>query len=135
MKKFWEKFSRFLGQDRKSQTWTLIWGALLLYVVLAVAQAIWQNYSIEREIVSLQKEISALREEKQSWLARIAYYKTDAFKEREARRKLNYQKSGEKVLIIPKERENESNQGTVGEPTENERSRSNILKWWDFLFG
>jgi len=107
----------------------------LLYVVLAVAQAIWQNYSIEREIVSLQKEISALREEKQSWLARIAYYKTDAFKEREARRKLNYQKSGEKVLIIPKERENESNQGTVGEPTENERSRSNILKWWDFLFG
>jgi len=108
---------------------------LIVYLFLANLLAIFQVYRINHEIVRLQQNILRLQAESQELQNLIAYLKTDSFREREARRKLNYRKEGEKVLVIPNpvalmpeavSGEKEALPSTQNLPT--------YLKWWYYLF-
>lgn len=102
---------------------------IIIYAAFALSRTLWQNYKMNRDINSLGKEIESLEERKQELTNLIAYYKTESYKEKEARRRLGYQKPGEKVLIIvPQEGK------LIAEEEPKEAKKSNIEIWWEFFF-
>ena len=110
---------------------------VVIYMLIAITETVWQNYRINNEIIKLKIEIAELQEQGQSLRHLIAYRGTESFKEREARRKLGYKKSGEKVLAIPYSGLNsiESGQAKETEADQNKRKLTNPQKWVDYIFG
>lgn len=80
---------------------TLVAGAFLVLVGVSLAQEFRRQVLLEQHVRSLRREI----EERESRLEKLrrglAYLSTDAYAERAAREKLNYQKPGEKVIVVP----------------------------------
>ncbi len=76
-------------------------GAFLVLVGTSLVQELRRRYLLEQHIQSLRSTITA-REQRIAELKRLKeYLATDAYVERTAREKLNYQKPGEKVVILP----------------------------------
>jgi len=116
----------------------LIGGSILLvYLLLANILAIFQVYRIDREIVALRQKAAELEVKNQDLQNLIAYLKTDSFKEKEARRKLNYRKEGEKVLVLPNPvaLSPETQEGEEATSSEDRvTSLPTYLKWWYYFF-
>lgn len=109
---------------------------LLVYMVVSTVQAIWQNYQIDRELVQLREENAGLKLRNKYLQNLIAYRRTDAFKDKEAREKLNYQKVGETVLIIPNEDTERFTEGNIRDQEEAvQKEPTNPEKWWKLIFG
>ena len=101
---------------------------LLLYVALLLGKAFWANYQVNSQIKNLRLEIVKLEENNQQLQNYIAYYRTDAYREKALRQKLNYQKPGETVVATP--RDNPVAKRVI--QTEEEKiitNRSNWQKW------
>ena len=84
----------------------------------------------------MEKEIEVLQAENIKLSNLISYFKTDTYKEKEARRLLGYQKPGEKVIIIPEIEEEIQENDQPSEQTEEIKkdTQKNYQKWWDFFF-
>jgi len=111
---------------------------ILIYMIVSTIQTFWQNYQLDRELVKLRDENTELKLHNQYLKNLIAYRKTESFQDKEARSKLNFQKPGEIVLIIPEEdidRFREGNIKDVEPKTEIERELTNPEKWWQFMMG
>lgn len=80
---------------------TLVAGALLILVGVSLTLEFRRQVLFEQHVRSLRREI----EERESRLEKLrrglAYLSTDAYAERAAREKLNYQKPGERVIVVP----------------------------------
>ncbi len=110
---------------------------LIVYLSLADILAAFQVYRLDREIVKLRQEIDDLTIKNQDLKNLIAYLKTDSFKEKEARRKLNYRKPGEQVLVIPEPIAligNGEGKGAAPSPEEELKNLSTPYKWWYYFF-
>ena len=111
---------------------------LLIYMVVSTGQALWQSYQLNKEMAALRDKNTELRLHNRYLQNLIAYRRTDAFKDKEARSKLNYQKPGEVVLIIPEDdiqRFSEGNVRTRLEEAERQKPLTNPEKWWETFFG
>jgi len=109
---------------------------LLVYMLVSTAQAIWQSYQIDKELVHLRDENADLKLLNKYLQNLIAYRQTDSFKDKEARAKLNYQKQGEAVLIIPEDDIERFTEGNIkDQETKTKRELTNPEKWWQFIFG
>jgi len=113
----------------------LNWAGILvaLYLAIVLSQTIYYNYTLNRHIETLRGEISLLQAQQEQLKYNIAYYKTDSFKDREARAKLGLQLPGEGVLILPS-----PHQSGVSSPTYRVKpvqNKSNFGQWLDFLGG
>jgi len=104
---------------------------LMFYTLFSLSKVIWKNYQIEKELKDLKETVSVLEEENQHFSNLISYFKTDAYREKEARQKLGYKKPGESVVLVP----------NVEEPSsvsvyqeENTKPKSTSRSWWDFFF-
>ena len=76
-------------------------GAFLVLVGASLVQELRRRYLLEQHIQALRTTITA-REQRIAELKRLEeYLATDAYVERAAREKLNYQKPGERVVIVP----------------------------------
>ncbi|MDP2918238.1 MAG: hypothetical protein Q8N68_01940, partial [bacterium] len=72
----------------------------------------------------------------------IAYFSTDAFREKMARQKLNLQRPGETVVALPVKKEGEKiilgSEDNYSESSENADDAENFLangkKWWHYFF-
>lgn len=108
----------------------------MVYMLISTVQAIWQNYQIDKELSHLRAENADLKLRNKYLQNLIAYRQTDSFKDKEARDKLNYQKPGETVLIIP---EDDIGRFTEGNIHDQDPSASHPLtnpeKWWKYIFG
>lgn len=100
-----------------------------------------RNREIAEEIRDLQDEARRIDQENRKLNDRIEYLQSDTFREREAKRVLEYQKAGEKVVFI---RDRVSASGSVPDissPGESfvlgasKDAESNPLKWWREFFG
>lgn len=109
---------------------------LLFYMVVSTIQAVWQNYQIDKELSKLRETNADLKLRNKYLQNLIAYRKTDSFKDKEARAKLNYQKAGEAVLIIPDDNIERFTEGNIKDQSERaQRPPTNPEKWWRFIFG
>ena len=113
-----------------------IGAVIIVYLLVILAQTVKRNYDMNRQVHELNGQIELLKEQKDQLAYNIQYYKTDSFREREAREKLGLQLPGESVIIIPQK----SPQATTSPKTEAKvkvetSSKSNVQQWLDFLSG
>ncbi|MBI4101231.1 septum formation initiator family protein [Candidatus Microgenomates bacterium] len=75
--------------------------AVIGYIGFATLQVISRNYKLQQDLDALQAEIELLKLKNQELEYQVAYFRTDAFADKEARAKLGLQAAGEKVVIFP----------------------------------
>lgn len=79
----------------------LLAGAFLVLIGVSMAQEFRRRYVLQQHIQALRADIAA-RESRIQELQRLReYVATDAYVERVAREKFNYQKPGERVVVVP----------------------------------
>lgn len=110
-----------------------------IMLTVSILNVLWQNYKINQDIDKIKNELVVLNDTNIELKNLIAYLKTDSFKEREARRKLDYQKPGEKVLLIPRsEAEKLRLDISPSQAEEKPKSKiqifSNWKAWWEYMF-
>ncbi|KKP97895.1 MAG: Septum formation initiator [Parcubacteria group bacterium GW2011_GWC1_38_17] len=119
----------------------LIFVALLIIVFLISFYAVNvfnKKREVEAEIKKLKNENISLEEKKSELGNLLDYFQDKSFIEKEARRRLNLQKFGEKAVIIVDKREEEDMSASATESSEklmnNSGSLINPRKWLNFIF-
>ena len=105
---------------------------IALYLVVVLIQTIQRNYTLGKQIDSLNAQIALLQTQKDQLAYSIQYYNTDSFRDREARSKLGLQLPGENVVIIPRPSPTPE---PVDPDAEAASKRSNFSQWMAFLGG
>ncbi|MDD3607795.1 MAG: septum formation initiator family protein [Candidatus Moranbacteria bacterium] len=106
---------------------------VLFYAFYKLSNVIYQQNATEREIMSLQEEIDRLDKENRNMEDMIAYFKTDEFKEKEAKDKLNLVKDGEQVVFL-KEKEVIKEEELEEQKPEVTVDKPNYYWWWHYFF-
>lgn len=117
-----------MENKKRRNLWQVIFGILAIYLIFLVYQALNFNYLASNKIKTLRKEASYLDAKKSQLEDLIVYYKTDTFKELEARKKLGMRKPGESVLIV-KTLEEEAKAQLPKADIEGMRTEPNYLLW------
>lgn len=105
---------------------------LILYFISLVTRMTWNNYQSNKSIDAEGQKIEDLTQELTLLRYQISYYKTNSFKEKEAREKLAYKTPGEQVLMMPLD--------TPAESSADEGSTDPKIKipnqhlWWSYFF-
>lgn len=108
---------------------------ILILIAVAFGKEIIRNYQVKSQIKSLETEINSLQKENLKIADLIQYFKTDTFKEEQAKSRLGMQKEGEKVIALPSEKEEVLEPSSVGNYTNNTNKLvSNPQKWWNYFF-
>jgi len=108
---------------------------ILVCLSAGLGKEFYRGYQIQREIESLKKDIESFRKSNYELSKLIEYYKTDEYKEVQARERLNLKKDGEKIIVIKpilEDQEKEEVKKDVGAEKEN---APNYKKWWNYFFG
>jgi cell division protein FtsB len=123
---------------KSKRAWsTVFFIVIVVYLVFILSRSLWQNYKVNQEIKSLEQEVTTLEEENQRLKNLVLYYRTDSYKEKEARRKLLMKMPDEKVLALP---ETEYNHEQAEDQIDNEKDRDkyqepNYKLWIKYIFG
>ena len=121
----------------------LLWGILILaiYMFIVLATETSRNYNLRSKSDSLESQITQLEEQIQDLGYKITYYKTDSYRERLAREKLNVAAPGENVVIIKDDKRNNKNESNplnssiLKTDEESLSEKPNYQQWRIFLFG
>jgi len=111
----------------------VVGGVVIVSLVVSLGQTVMRNYALGQQINGLKQDIVTLQDQKEALSYNIQYYKTDSYREREARSKLNLQLPGENVVIIP--HASPAATPTPDSTTKAAASKSNFQQWFDFLGG
>lgn len=109
-----------------------------VYVAFLLYQAVFLNYQTNQKIRILKNDLSNLDKDQDRLSSLIAYYKTGAFQELEARKKLGLKMPGEKTIQVSIVEETVKTDAAI---TENQNianaiaQESNWEKWLDYLKG
>lgn len=122
-----------MKKPKKQDVVALAGTIIAIYLAVILIQTVRRNYELKQKIANLEAQISELTDERQELEYRIEYYKTEAYKEKEARAKLGLQLPGESVIILPKRELDPSAQ--LEDAKKTIPRKSNIKQWWEFLFG
>lgn len=71
------------------------------WIFLLLGKTVWQNWILRHSILKLYEQIAILEKQKNDLNNLIIYYRSDSFKELEARKRLGVKKPGEKMVILP----------------------------------
>jgi cell division protein FtsB len=110
----------------------VVGAAVIVYLLVMLGETVHRNYQLGRQINELKANIVLLQGQKEELAYNIEYYKTDSYREKEARAKLGLQLPGENVVIIPR---TPSPTPATGSDAESTAKRSNFQQWMDFLSG
>ena len=105
---------------------------VVVFLGTGLGKEFYRDYQIQKEIDSLQSDISVLEKDNYKLSQLIEYYKTDEYKEAEARKRFNLKKDGESVVVVrpnPVDSEDDLN-----ENNNEENNLPNYLKWWNYFF-
>ncbi|MDP2587466.1 MAG: septum formation initiator family protein [bacterium] len=112
--------------------WVAIVGVvLLLGIGVALTRDVARKTRIKHEVATLESDIGSLERRNEELAGLIEYFQSDAFKEREARSKLNVQLPGEKVIEVQLPNRT---QPVVPNQVAQALPNSNVAKWWVYLF-
>ncbi|AKM84490.1 MAG: hypothetical protein VE98_C0001G0031 [candidate division Kazan bacterium GW2011_GWA1_50_15] len=131
------KIQLLQGRELRVRMIMTIGVVIAVYMIVSTIQALWQNYQINKELIRLRDENAELKLQNNYLQNLIAYRQTESFKDKEARAKLNYQKPGEIVLIIPDDDTARFQEGNIKEQPDTNGSLvpNNPQKWWRYFFG
>ncbi|HUD11647.1 MAG TPA: septum formation initiator family protein [Candidatus Saccharimonadia bacterium] len=105
---------------------------IVVYLVVVLGQTVKRNYDLGLQINGLKSQMNMLQDQNDELSYNIQYYKTDSFKDREARSQLGLQLPGENVVIIPNDTPAPTPTVT---PEKTTAPKSNMEQWIDFLGG
>jgi len=120
-------FRRFFA----SRLFLLVSLIVIAFVALSYARAYYQDYTIRKEIVSLQQEVQQLQRKRLESMDILSYVKDDAFVEEKARIDLNMKKPGEHVLFV--EAPGVAVESTGESTPHSGQSIANPVKWWYYF--
>lgn len=111
--------------------------ALIVVVVVlslgsALSKEIYREYRIKKDIDALKTEIGAMEKDNYQLSQLIEYYKTDEYKEAEARKRLNLKAEGEQVVMI--DEKDKSAEEVKADQVAQQASVPNRTKWWNYFF-
>ena len=115
-----------------------------LFLVIAISlmfntvKVIQRNYELQEKVDNLADEVALIAVQNQNLKYNIEYYKTDAFLQSEAKRRLNLAEPGEKVILLPKDGDVAvADEKVADQQIDNTQPlyRENFDKWMTFLFG
>lgn len=123
--------------DWLKQRTAWVFGLLIFgYLLVGSGKLVYENFRVHENTTRLSNEVDTLKQHNLELEDLLAYYKTDSYKEKEARARLNYQKPGERLVVVPiPVGEDVSSDLTVGPETKSATPKSNPEQWWDFFFG
>ena len=102
---------------------------LIGYGGFILVRGIYRTYQYNQWIEEYAQTIANLEKENEQMQNLILYYETQSFKEVEARQKLGLKAPDEKVVVIPENKDQPTQQETKPSGT------PNYLKWWQWIFG
>ena len=120
----------------RSRWFAVVGLIVLVFFGYLLFREVQKKYEINHEITSLQKQVSSLDDRNKELNDLISYFGTDAYKELQAREKLNLQKPGEIVVAIPPD---QSQLGYTpadasGSDATQAAHLSNPRLWWNYFF-
>jgi cell division protein FtsB len=104
----------------------------VVYLLVVVSKSVVANYNSNKDIDKEGSKMALMAEQNIQLQNAINYYKTNSFKEKEARQKLGYKASGESVLSLPIDTQEEKladtglAQASIRQP--------NYSLWWQYFF-
>lgn len=115
----------------KSKPFLFLLIILLCGLVYFFSREVKRQYRLAVEINALEEEIENFESKNKEISDLIAYFQTEGFQEKELRRKLNLQKPGEHVVVLPED--NKQIASDAGEEPE-KMTEKNWEKWWKYFF-
>lgn len=126
-----QKFS--LKRILPSRIFLVLGVIILILFSISLSKEIIRRYDVNREINQLKTEVEELEKRNAELAELIQYLNTESFQEKEARTKLGMAKPGEKVVVIPEVKE-EQTEGTPSLSPPNLEELSNPQRWWNYFF-
>lgn len=106
---------------------------LISFLVVGITKEVVRRLSLREEITTLEQQIAELEAQNRTLGEYVASINTDSFREREARKRLNVQRPGESLLILPETRTLATANSTTTTQT-GSGGTSNPQRWWTFFF-
>ena len=127
----WKKFIHAIERFIPMTLTSLFMFLFILYLFFIVGRSIWINYNSNKELEDEAVNIASLEANINLMQNQINYYQTSSFKEKEAREKLGYKASGENIMALPLDKEEEK----VADPVLGEVSikTPNYRLWWQYI--
>lgn len=73
---------------------------VIMWILFLLGRSVWQNWELRHSIWKLNEQLVQLNTQKKDLENLITYYRSDSFKELEARKKLGLKRPDEKMVII-----------------------------------
>lgn len=111
--------------------------AVLVLIGTSLGKEFYRKRQIQKEIDGLQAQIGQLGQQNGDMQNLISYLSSTDFQEKEAREKLNLQKSDEKMIVLRKDvaAPNSQPQNIASNPqVPVEDNSANWQKWWKYFF-
>lgn len=96
--------------------------------------AMSRNWELSERLIAAKKELELVSVEVEAAELENDYYRTDEYQELLARKFLDKQMAGEKMVILPENSEEAKNKYKKSETVAPEKTYSNFEKWMNFLF-
>lgn len=104
---------------------------IVLLLLVSLAQEMNRRLQIQHEVQQLEADVQDMRQKVIELENLNQYFRTDDYRERLAREKLNYQAPGEKVVLVP----STTNQQPDDQPSSPETTSIPIPeRWWRIFF-
>ena len=117
-----------------SKIFTALIGVIALGLVLSSVSISLQREEIDREVANVESKIEEVQDDTNYLNKFLAYFKTSAFLEKEARLKLNYKAQGEEVVFVYKDKSVKKESSSIGFE-ELLGKMPNYKKWFWYLRG
>lgn len=107
---------------------------VLVYLVVGSVRLVVDNYRVHQSAKRLDVEVADIQQHNLELRNLLAYYRTDSYKEKEARARFNYQKPGERVVAVPLPVNEDPTITQTGPETKAATPPSNPEQWVDYFF-
>ncbi|AKM82388.1 MAG: Septum formation initiator [Berkelbacteria bacterium GW2011_GWE1_39_12] len=111
---------------------------LVFYTFIMLGKSVWANFQLQKQTDLIKAKIEEVKTQNNNLGNLILYYKSDSFREVEARRKLGLKRPDEKVMNVPVQKfdnfnaEIEAQKNNLA-PKIIDTKSSNPSMWWQYL--
>lgn len=127
-------FSRIL----QSRTLIAIEVCVVIFLVVVIGKEIVRRQDVQSEVTRLQQQIDNLKQKNIELAQVLKEMTSENYQEKQARSKLDVQKPGETVVLLPQPN-TEGGRSLVVQATQKTVSQTsaqtNAEKWWSYFFG